>query len=99
MCKDHYLEEHNKTLSYPQIFGVRMPGKYDVVLPAEICSIELGQMFKRKVPSDIMPKVLDFASKRPLDRLRAIEDAASGSVIFIPSSSRNSFKLRLCNRC
>lgn len=41
----------------------------------EVCRVVPGQIYKKKVPSNLTKDVVDFATKKPQDRLSAITSA------------------------
>lgn len=43
-----------------------------VIYPFEICTVEAGQFYKKKMPPDLTSAVVGFATKSPEDRLRTI---------------------------
>jgi len=50
------------------------------VLPGEICDIEPGQLYKKKVPPALMQDMLRFSVKEPLERLQSICAGVEGQV-------------------
>ncbi|KZT73857.1 Piwi-domain-containing protein [Daedalea quercina L-15889] len=73
---EHFRQTYNLHLQYPDIFGVRI-GR-DAVFPAELCVVERGQLYRKKIPAEIGPDFLKFSTQRPHDKLRTIEAAVSG---------------------
>lgn len=43
-----------------------------VVYPAELCIVEAGQFYRKKVPAELTAKVVEFATKSPEQRLHTI---------------------------
>ncbi|KZT69027.1 Piwi-domain-containing protein [Daedalea quercina L-15889] len=72
----HYQQAHNRPLQHPRIFGVRI-GR-DAVIPAELCRVLPGQLYRKKIPPEMGADFLKFATQKPDARLKAIEDAVSG---------------------
>jgi len=75
----HFQETHNIRIRYPDIFGVNISGKKDPhpsVIPAELCQVIPGQLYKRKVPEYLTAKVVEFAKIKPQDRFRKIAQSA-----------------------
>jgi eukaryotic translation initiation factor 2C len=73
--KLHFQETYNIRTQYPDIFGVNISGKnnpHPSVIPAELCQVVPGQLYKRKVPEHLTAKVVDFAKIKPQDRFRKI---------------------------
>ncbi|KAH9483636.1 Protein argonaute-3 [Psilocybe cubensis] len=88
---DYFYQTHNIRLQYPGIIGVRLtpdssPRK-DVV-PLELCELEFGQLFKRKLPDELTADMVRFSAMRPQERLRKIQAAAkeTGGYDFVRES-------------
>lgn len=45
-----------------------------VVYPFEVCTVEGGQTYKKKIPQEYTSKVVEFATKSPSVRLQAIKN-------------------------
>ncbi|KAA1473082.1 Piwi-domain-containing protein [Dentipellis sp. KUC8613] len=79
---EYYAKRYGKHLQYPDSFGVVMKEKpFRVVIPAEICFIEPGQLFKKKVPPHLMDEVLRFSSQPPAGRLSSIQRGIGGNFL------------------
>ncbi|TFY63508.1 hypothetical protein EVJ58_g3223 [Rhodofomes roseus] len=74
--QEYYRQVYNVQLRYPSIFGIRI-GR-DAVFPIELCNIEKGQLYRKKIPAEIGPDFLSFSTQKPHDRLQTIEAAISG---------------------
>jgi len=75
----HFQETYNIRIRYSEIFGVNISGKnnpHPSVIPAELCEVIPGQLYKRKVPEYLTAKVVDFAKIKPQDRFRKISQSA-----------------------
>lgn len=44
------------------------------LIPLELCEVEPGQIMRKQVPPEKTKDVLDFATKKPQDRLRSIHN-------------------------
>ncbi|KAF7311573.1 Argonaute-like protein [Mycena kentingensis (nom. inval.)] len=78
---DHYRNAHNITLQHPNTIGVVTSGKgspFKVVVPLELCKMLPGQPYKKKLPPDAGPTVIDFAVSKPQERLQKITGGAHG---------------------
>ncbi|CCM05785.1 uncharacterized protein FIBRA_08018 [Fibroporia radiculosa] len=73
---EHFQQHHNIRLRFPKIFGVRI-GK-DAVLPAEVCTVAHGQVYKKKLSPEMQSNFLKFSTQRPDARLRQIQEGISG---------------------
>lgn len=68
------MQVYRIKLRHPNIFGIQVGNKdRDIVIPAELCTIPGGQIYKKKVPDELTPEVVNFATQRPDARLRMIE--------------------------
>ncbi|KAF9270096.1 argonaute-like protein [Marasmius fiardii PR-910] len=66
----YFQQRHNRPLRYPDIICVEVgAGAY---IPLEMCSVPPGQIVRKQVPPEKTKDVLDFATKRPADRLQSI---------------------------
>ena len=75
ISKRHFQETYNIRVQYPDIFGVNISGKnnpHPSVIPAELCQVIPGQLYKRRIPEYLTPKVVEFSKIRPQDRRRKI---------------------------
>ncbi|TFY67158.1 hypothetical protein EVG20_g4046 [Dentipellis fragilis] len=82
MITEYYAKKYGKHLQYPDSFGVVMKEKpFRVVYPAEICFIDPGQLFKKKVPPHLMDEVLRFSSQPPAGRLSSIQRGIGGNFL------------------
>ncbi|KAJ7756861.1 argonaute-like protein [Mycena maculata] len=78
---DHFRRAHNIALKYPDSFGVRISGSnapFAVVIPAELCTVLPGQLYKKRLPPAAMDSAVDFATLKPQDRLHVIAGGSSG---------------------
>ena len=77
----------------PNMFGVNISGKknpHPSVIPAELCEVIPGQLYKRKVqvPEYLTAKVVEFAKIKPQDRFRKISQSVRfPSVLYDINSS------------
>lgn len=72
----HYQQTWNIRLQLPNIFGVRI-GR-DAVIPAELCEVVPGQLYRKKIPADMGATFVRFSTQRPDVRMKSIQDAVSG---------------------
>jgi hypothetical protein len=73
--KLHFQETYNIRIRYSDILGVNISGKsnpHPSVIPAELCEVIPGQLYKRKVPKYLDAKVIDFARIKHQDHFRKI---------------------------
>ena len=58
------------------MFGILVGSKEKaIVFPAEVCTVVEGQIYKKKVPQELTPQVVKFATSAPSDRLAAIQQS------------------------
>ncbi|KAJ8494715.1 hypothetical protein ONZ45_g13146 [Pleurotus djamor] len=70
-------DQANPTIKFPQCFGivVSIRGGNKGVVPAEMCEVVEGQLYRGKLPEDVLSNAIQtFAKMRPDRRLRAIQD-------------------------
>ncbi|TFY78278.1 hypothetical protein EWM64_g5734 [Hericium alpestre] len=79
---DYYKKKYGHTLRYPDLFGVvTRTTPHRVILPAEICVIQPGQLYKKKLPSHLMDEVLRFSAQQPQQRLNSILSGVAGDFL------------------
>ncbi|KAL7282382.1 hypothetical protein ACG7TL_003853 [Trametes sanguinea] len=66
----YFRDAHNYTVRHPNIPCVGS----GAIIPMECCEIFEGQIMRKQIPPERMKDVLDFATKRPEDRLKSIND-------------------------
>ncbi|KAJ7074210.1 argonaute-like protein [Mycena amicta] len=72
---DYYKRTYNITLQYPTSFGVQTSGEkapFRVIIPAELCYLKPGQLYRRRLPTSASADAVRFATQSSADRLRAI---------------------------
>ncbi|KAG6854931.1 hypothetical protein C0991_009754 [Blastosporella zonata] len=92
--QDYYQAAHNKRITYPDIIGVLLSPKKSecpTVVPAEICTVLPGQLFKKKIPDHLTKAMVDFATVKPADRLRQIVTGDSGMESPVKSYANSEF--------
>ncbi|KAG7099080.1 hypothetical protein E1B28_000955 [Marasmius oreades] len=66
----YFQQRYNRPLRYPDIVCVEVgTGAF---IPLELCKVPPGQIVRKQVPPEKTKDVLDFATKRPADRLQSI---------------------------
>ena len=89
--QDYYEEKYSFRLRYPRLFGICVNVQQKVIVPAEICTIVGGQMFKKVLMPEMMSEVLQHVAKNPRERIEAIERGVNGDVsILVLDNKRNS---------
>ncbi|TFK69578.1 argonaute-like protein [Pluteus cervinus] len=66
-----YFRKLNMPLRYPNLFCVDV-GRGGAI-PLELCVVPPGRIMKKEVPTELKKAVLDFATKKPKERLQSIE--------------------------
>jgi hypothetical protein len=72
---DNNTPDHNLNIYFvsTKAFGIVTGSKERrVVYPAELCFIEAGQFYRKKVPTELTKSVVEFATKSPQERLHTI---------------------------
>ncbi|KAM5539012.1 hypothetical protein V8D89_007235 [Ganoderma adspersum] len=73
----HFKKKYNVTVRHNECVGVRL-GR-TAIIPAELCEIVEGQLFRKKIPSHVQKDFLSFATQRPELRFSAIRRAVGGA--------------------
>ncbi len=69
---EYFRVTYNKRLTFPNLPCVEVGS--GALLPLELCKVEEGQIMRKQVPPEKTKDVLEFATKKPADRLRSITD-------------------------
>ncbi|THH11493.1 hypothetical protein EW145_g610 [Phellinidium pouzarii] len=72
---DYFKRVTNKPLKYPDLPCVEVGS--GALLPLELCVVPPGQIMRKQVPPELTKNVLEFATKRPTDRLNSIRNGLS----------------------
>ncbi|PPQ67563.1 hypothetical protein CVT24_002843, partial [Panaeolus cyanescens] len=75
---EHYYRAYGYRMQHPTIIGVRFSPKdseRQVIVPLELCEVERGQLYKKKLPDAVTPEVVKFASLRPAEKRDNIKRA------------------------
>lgn len=67
--------QNNHPLKFPDILCIEVGS--GALIPLELCTVPPGQIMRKQVPPDKTKDVLDFATKRPEDRLASIRNGLS----------------------
>jgi eukaryotic translation initiation factor 2C len=62
------------------LFGICVNVQQKTIVPAEICTIVGGQMFKKVLMPDQMAEVLKHVARSPRERIEAIERGVNSDV-------------------
>ncbi|KAF9486279.1 Piwi-domain-containing protein [Pholiota conissans] len=76
----YFATTHGIYLQHPDIIGVRLTGKnsaFQDIVPAELCVVERGQLFRQKIPEEFTSEMVRFSTLKPQVRLEQITGAAS----------------------
>jgi eukaryotic translation initiation factor 2C len=72
---DYFHKTFNRPLQFPDIFCAEVGS--GAKIPLELCFIPPGQIMRKQVPPEKTKDVLEFATKRPGDRLQSIKNGLS----------------------
>ncbi|KAH8113254.1 argonaute-like protein [Phellopilus nigrolimitatus] len=72
---DYFKRVTNKPLRFPDLPCVEVGS--GALLPLELCVVPAGQIMRKQVPPELTKNVLEFATKRPEDRLNSIRKGLS----------------------
>jgi eukaryotic translation initiation factor 2C len=67
---DYFRQKLNRPLRFPDVLCVELAS--GALIPFELCDVPKGQIMRKQVPPEKTTSVLDFATKRPDDRLGSI---------------------------
>ncbi|KAG6837428.1 hypothetical protein H0H93_009522 [Arthromyces matolae] len=67
---EYFYKTQNRRLKFPDIICVEVGS--GALIPLELCTVTPGQIMRKQVPPEKTKDVLDFATKRPGDRLKSI---------------------------
>jgi len=79
-CQEYYEEKYGYRLRYPRLFGICVNVQQNTIVPAEVCTIVGGQMFKKVLMPEMMSEVLQHVTRNPRERIEAIERGVNGDV-------------------
>ncbi|KAI0750722.1 argonaute-like protein [Daedaleopsis nitida] len=66
----YFEQTHNYRLRYPDVVCIEVGS--GAILPIECCTIPAGQIMRKQVPADKTKSVVEFATKKPNERLASI---------------------------
>ncbi|EMD40762.1 hypothetical protein CERSUDRAFT_111347 [Gelatoporia subvermispora B] len=67
----YFQKTYNQRLKFPALPCVEVGS--GALIPLELCDVEPGQIMRKQVPPEKTKDVLEFATKRPSDRLESIK--------------------------
>lgn len=72
---EYFAKTANRPLQFPDLPCVEVGS--GALLPIELCTVPAGQIMRKQVPSELTKNVLEFATKRPHERLQSIRNGLS----------------------
>ncbi|KAJ7904588.1 argonaute-like protein [Mycena olivaceomarginata] len=69
---EYFQRTQNKPLQFPHVICAEVGS--GALIPLELCDVPPGQLMRKQVPPEKTKDVLDFATKKPLDRLQSIKN-------------------------
>ncbi|KAJ7830395.1 hypothetical protein B0H13DRAFT_1655150 [Mycena leptocephala] len=72
---DYFKNTQNKPLQFPEVICAEVGS--GALIPLELCTVPPGQLMRKQVPPEKTKDVLDFATKKPHDRLQSIKNGLS----------------------
>ncbi|TFK75842.1 argonaute-like protein [Pluteus cervinus] len=71
MTVAQYFRQQNRVLRYPNVICIEVGnGAY---IPLELCEVPPGQMMRKQIPANKTREITKFATQRPSDRLKSIQ--------------------------
>ncbi|KAJ7659732.1 ribonuclease H-like domain-containing protein [Mycena polygramma] len=80
--QEYFRAAHSITLRHPKTFGVRISGAnapFPVIVPAELCIVKPGQLYKKHLPTSATASAVTFATVAPQARMQAITGNTPGT--------------------
>ncbi|KAI0702894.1 argonaute-like protein [Cytidiella melzeri] len=68
----YFMQTYNRTLKYPDLPCVELYS--GALIPLEMCTVPPGQIMRKQVPPERTKAVLEFATKKPHERLASIRE-------------------------
>ena len=78
--QEYYDEKYGYRLRYPRSLGICVNIQQKTIVPAEVCTIVGGQMFKKVLMPEMMSEVLQHVTRNPRERIEAIERGVNSDV-------------------
>jgi eukaryotic translation initiation factor 2C len=75
---DYFRKTLNGPLKFPDVICVEVGSK--ALIPLELCFVPPGQIMRKQVPPEKTKDVVEFATKKPADRLQSIRQGLSVSL-------------------
>ncbi|EPQ59451.1 argonaute-like protein [Gloeophyllum trabeum ATCC 11539] len=72
---EYFQKTYNMRLQFPEVLCAEVGS--GALIPLELCVVPPGQIMRKQVPPEKTKDVLDFATKRPEDRLQSIRNGLS----------------------
>lgn len=72
---EYFKRAFNRPLKFPELPCVEVGS--GALLPLELCTVPPGQIMRKQVPPEKTKDVLEFATKKPQDRLASIKQGLS----------------------
>ncbi|KAF8913963.1 argonaute-like protein [Gymnopilus junonius] len=69
---EYFKQALNKPLQFPDVICAEVGS--GAKIPLELCTVPPGQIMRKQMPAEKTKDVLDFATKRPRDRLESIKN-------------------------
>ena len=78
LSQRHFQEKYNVRITMPRAVGVRL-GRSSVV-PAELCDVVPGQVYRKRLDPSLQKKFLSYATETPSRRRDMIQGAVRDNV-------------------
>ncbi|THU93245.1 argonaute-like protein [Dendrothele bispora CBS 962.96] len=77
---DHFRKTRNSNLQFPHIFCVEVGN--GALIPLELCTVIPGQIARKQIPSSKTKDVVQFSTKKPVERLAKIVDGVQNTLAY-----------------
>ncbi|KAF8205042.1 argonaute-like protein [Pholiota molesta] len=69
---DYFKNSQNRPLQFPDLFCAEVGS--GAKIPLELCTVPPGQIMRKQIPAEKTKDVLEFATKKPRERLESIKN-------------------------
>ncbi|KAG6827800.1 hypothetical protein H0H92_010435 [Tricholoma furcatifolium] len=77
---DYFRTEKNRPLQFPGVICVEVGS--GALLPLEMCFVPEGQIMKKQIPPDKTTAMVEFATMKPNERFRSIENGSQSVLAY-----------------
>ncbi|KAK7458844.1 hypothetical protein VKT23_009853 [Stygiomarasmius scandens] len=90
---EHFKRARNANLQFPNILCVEVGN--GALIPLELCTVVPGQIARKQIPSSKTKDVVQFSTKKPVERLAKIVDGVQNTLAYGQSEYVRQFGIRV----